>query len=57
MDIKNCYCVIMAGGVGKRFWPLSRTSVPKQFLDVAETGALMLLPGDDSFEFVSMRGK
>ena len=38
MDIKNCYCVIMAGGVGKRFWPLSRTSVPKQFLDVADTG-------------------
>ena len=38
MDIKNCYCVIMAGGVGKRFWPLSRTTVPKQFLDVADTG-------------------
>ena len=38
MNIKNCYCVIMAGGVGKRFWPLSRTTVPKQFLDVADTG-------------------
>lgn len=38
MDIKNCYCVIMAGGVGKRFWPVSRTDAPKQFLDVADTG-------------------
>lgn len=38
MDIKNCYCVIMAGGSGTRFWPVSRASKPKQFLDVADTG-------------------
>ena len=38
MDKKNCYCVIMAGGSGTRFWPLSRTAKPKQFLDVADTG-------------------
>lgn len=38
MNRENCYCVIMAGGVGKRFWPISRTSTPKQFLDVADTG-------------------
>lgn len=38
MDINNCYCVIMAGGAGTRFWPLSRTTKPKQFLDVADTG-------------------
>lgn len=38
MDKKNCYCVIMAGGAGTRFWPLSRTAKPKQFLDVADTG-------------------
>ena len=38
MDTKNCYCVIMAGGAGTRFWPVSRTSKPKQFLDVADTG-------------------
>ncbi|MCX7879026.1 MAG: sugar phosphate nucleotidyltransferase, partial [Ignavibacteria bacterium] len=31
---KNHYCVIMAGGIGSRFWPMSRTSRPKQFLDV-----------------------
>lgn len=28
----------MAGGAGTRFWPLSRTAKPKQFLDVADTG-------------------
>ena len=38
MNRKNCYCVIMAGGAGTRFWPLSRTAKPKQFLDVADTG-------------------
>ena len=34
----NRYCVIMAGGVGKRFWPMSRQSQPKQFLDILGTG-------------------
>ena len=38
MNINNCYCVIMAGGSGTRFWPVSRTSKPKQFLDMAGTG-------------------
>ena len=32
------YCVIMAGGVGTRFWPMSRQSCPKQFLDILGTG-------------------
>ena len=32
------YCVIMAGGVGKRFWPMSRQNHPKQFLDILGTG-------------------
>lgn len=32
------YCVIMAGGIGSRFWPLSKTGRPKQFLDVLGTG-------------------
>lgn len=35
---KNDYCIIMAGGIGSRFWPLSRTSKPKQFLDILGTG-------------------
>ncbi|NLT02982.1 MAG: hypothetical protein GXY09_03880, partial [Bacteroidales bacterium] len=31
--MNNNYCVIMSGGIGSRFWPASRTSLPKQFLD------------------------
>ena len=38
MDIRHCYCVIMAGGTGTRFWPVSKAGKPKQFLDVADTG-------------------
>ena len=38
MNIDNCYCVIMAGGSGTRFWPVSRQSKPKQFIDMAGTG-------------------
>ncbi|MBO7198689.1 MAG: mannose-1-phosphate guanylyltransferase [Alistipes sp.] len=34
----NRYCVIMAGGAGTRFWPMSRQSYPKQFLDILGTG-------------------
>ncbi len=37
MDSKK-YCVIMAGGIGSRFWPISRGSKPKQFLDILGTG-------------------
>lgn len=32
------YCVIMAGGVGSRFWPLSRSAKPKQFIDALGIG-------------------
>lgn len=38
MNKNNCYCVIVAGGAGTRFWPISRSARPKQFLDVADTG-------------------
>ncbi len=38
----NNYCIIMAGGVGSRFWPLSRMSKPKQFLDVLGTGQTLI---------------
>ncbi len=34
----NKYCVIMAGGIGSRFWPKSRRVMPKQFLDILGTG-------------------
>ncbi len=39
---KNNYALIMAGGVGSRFWPVSRTSYPKQFLDVLGTGKSLI---------------
>ena len=38
----NRYCIIMAGGVGTRFWPMSRTSNPKQFIDILGTGRTLL---------------
>ncbi|OGJ88358.1 MAG: hypothetical protein A2268_05620 [Candidatus Raymondbacteria bacterium RifOxyA12_full_50_37] len=42
MDKKNIYAVVMAGGVGERFWPVSRTEHPKQF-SALFTGEPMLL--------------
>lgn len=45
----NCYCVIMAGGIGTRFWPKSRQSCPKQFLDILGTGRSFLRHTFDRF--------
>ncbi|MBQ6574450.1 MAG: mannose-1-phosphate guanylyltransferase, partial [Bacteroidales bacterium] len=42
MGRENYYCIIMAGGVGSRFWPVSRNSKPKQFLDFFGTGISFL---------------
>lgn len=36
------YCIIMAGGVGTRFWPFSTQKFPKQFQDILGTGRTML---------------
>ncbi len=38
----NYYCVIMAGGVGARFWPMSRTKTPKQFIDILGDGSTLI---------------
>jgi mannose-1-phosphate guanylyltransferase len=38
----NRYVIIMAGGVGSRFWPMSRCERPKQFLDILGTGETLL---------------
>lgn len=38
----NRYVIIMAGGVGSRFWPLSRKEKPKQFLDILGTGETLI---------------
>ncbi len=39
---KNYYAVLMAGGVGSRFWPISTTSYPKQFHDMLGTGDTLI---------------
>ena len=39
---KNNYAVIMAGGIGSRFWPMSKASLPKQFLDILGTGETLI---------------
>jgi mannose-1-phosphate guanylyltransferase len=39
---KHHYVAIMAGGIGSRFWPMSRTNFPKQFLDILGTGKTLI---------------
>lgn len=46
----NKYCVLMAGGAGTRFWPRSRQSMPKQFLDILGTGKSFLRHTFERFE-------
>ena len=41
MDSNN-YAVIMAGGIGSRFWPMSKVDRPKQFLDILGTGETLI---------------
>lgn len=49
MTSSNNYCVIMGGGIGSRFWPFSRKSLPKQFLDFFGTGRSLLQQTFDRF--------
>ncbi len=49
---KDTYVVIMAGGIGSRFWPFSRTSYPKQFHDVLGIGESMLQMTIKRFESI-----
>ena len=46
---KNHYVAIMAGGIGSRFWPMSRTDFPKQFLDILNTGRTLIQATFDRF--------
>ncbi|ANI90616.1 mannose-1-phosphate guanylyltransferase [Arachidicoccus ginsenosidimutans] len=39
---KNIYTIIMAGGIGSRFWPQSRQALPKQFVDILGAGNSLL---------------
>lgn len=41
MNLNN-YCIIMAGGIGARFWPMSKTSRPKQFIDILGNGKTLI---------------
>lgn len=38
----NYYCVIMAGGIGARFWPMSNSTTPKQFIDILGEGKTLI---------------
>ena len=38
----NYYAVIMAGGIGSRFWPVSTKQFPKQFHDMLGTGESLI---------------
>lgn len=46
---KNNYALIMAGGVGSRFWPVSRTEHPKQFIDFFGVGKTLIQSTYDRF--------
>ncbi|MGR3811145.1 mannose-1-phosphate guanylyltransferase [Jiulongibacter sp. NS-SX5] len=50
--MNNNYVVIMAGGIGTRFWPFSRKNFPKQFHDVLGTGRTLIQQTADRFEGV-----
>lgn len=39
---KNYYAILMAGGVGSRFWPVSTTDFPKQFHDMLGSGDTLI---------------
>ena len=50
MNIKNNHLVIMAGGVGSRFWPMSTPDYPKQFIDVLGSGRTLIQLTADRFK-------
>lgn len=52
MSRNNNHLVIMAGGVGSRFWPMSTEETPKQFIDVLGVGRSLLQLTRDRFESV-----
>lgn len=49
MKNNNNYVAIMAGGIGSRFWPVSRNDLPKQFLDILNTGKTLIQATFDRF--------
>ena len=50
MEVQNKnYCIILAGGVGRRLWPVSRKELPKQFIDFFGAGRTLLQQTFDRF--------
>lgn len=50
MNVKNNHLVIMAGGVGSRFWPMSTLDYPKQFIDILGCGRTLIQLTYDRFK-------
>lgn len=50
MEKNNNHLVIMAGGIGSRFWPMSTPEKPKQFIDVLGCGRTLIQLTADRFE-------
>ena len=48
----NNHIVIMAGGIGSRFWPMSSKELPKQFIDVLGCGRTLIQLAVDRFKDV-----
>lgn len=46
----SSHLVIMAGGIGSRFWPMYTPQCPKQFLDITGTGRMMIQQTFDRFD-------
>jgi mannose-1-phosphate guanylyltransferase len=62
----HVYAVIMAGGIGKKLWPLSRKKMPKQFVELLDNGSMVaqtvhrisaLVPEENVFIVTSERGR
>ena len=49
MNVNN-HIVIMAGGIGSRFWPMSSKEMPKQFIDVLGCGRTLIQLTVDRFK-------
>ena len=51
-QLKNTYAIILAGGIGSRFWPISREHKPKQFIDILGTGKTLIQDAYDRYKLL-----
>ncbi|MBS5552470.1 MAG: mannose-1-phosphate guanylyltransferase [Bacteroides sp.] len=54
MNSYNNHLVIMAGGIGSRFWPMSSAQLPKQFIDVLGCGRTLIQLTVDRFKGICL---